>query len=107
MATCKSDEGANGNQPQMGHKRKWRQDHGGDHRYFEAYSHKKPSTSTPDAFKIESTQPSTPNTEISTPKRRGRKLGSKVPLKLKDKENQLADASPHTIARTAASGSRS
>ncbi|KAN0099900.1 hypothetical protein V8E51_013675 [Hyaloscypha variabilis] len=96
MATRKSDEGANGNQPQMGHKRKWRQDHGGDDGYFEAYSPKKRSSSTPDPFKIESTQRSTPNIEISTPKRRGRKPGTKMPPKLKDKEKSACRCfTPH------------
>jgi len=96
MAKRKSDEGANENQPKKGHKCKWsREDRGGDQEFLDkACTPKKRSASTSavvnllDSTPVKLHQPpNNPHSEIATPKRRGRKPGTKMEPKAKESDN--------------------
>ena len=93
MAKHKGDEDAKESQPKKAHKRKWsHEDHGGDLEFIDkAFTPKKRSASTTDILNLDSTPvklhdqtPNTPNTDTITPKRRGRKPGTKMLPKAKE-----------------------
>ncbi|KAE9364780.1 hypothetical protein N431DRAFT_355108 [Stipitochalara longipes BDJ] len=105
MAKLRSNEGTGDNHPKKDLKRKWsREDHGEDQEFSDKpLTPKKRSASTSDVFNTESTPLkihgqtfNTPNTEVVTPKRRGRKPGTKMPPKTKEKDKVDCDCfTPH------------